>query len=222
MHDHEQPLGLQRERPNWKSAHETLCNLIDIASKGGNYLLNVGPTSEGLIPQPSVERLAQIGKWMKINGEAIYGTARPPFPAAPAWGRITQKPGKLYPARLPLAQGRQADGARLAREGQGRLPAGRRQPRALPTAVRAAGLEIAVPAGPRTRSPRSWSWRPTANAELKGRGWFVKLPRPHTINAVSQRGHLVSESGTQAGCLRYGSQWPVNLTCGRSFQRLDS
>jgi alpha-L-fucosidase len=75
---------------NWKSPETLIRNLVDIASKGGNYLLNVGPTSEGLIPAPSVERLQEIGKWMKINGEAIYGTAAGPFKRL-AWGRCTQK-----------------------------------------------------------------------------------------------------------------------------------
>ena len=63
---------------NWKSTETILRNLIDIASKGGNYLLNVGPTSEGVIPEPSQERLKQIGDWMKVNGDAIYGTQRQP------------------------------------------------------------------------------------------------------------------------------------------------
>ena len=49
-------------------------NLVDIAAKGGNYLLNVGPTAEGLIPSESVERLAEMGDWMDVNGEAIYGS----------------------------------------------------------------------------------------------------------------------------------------------------
>jgi alpha-L-fucosidase len=75
---------------NWKSAEVLVRNLIDIASKGGNYLLNVGPTSEGLIPDPSVERLKEIGTWMKTNGEAIYGTSPSPFKNLD-WGRCTIK-----------------------------------------------------------------------------------------------------------------------------------
>jgi alpha-L-fucosidase len=64
--------------------------LIDIASKGGNYLLNIGPTSEGLIPAPSVERLKAIGQWMKVNSVAIYDTTASPFKRLP-WGRCTKK-----------------------------------------------------------------------------------------------------------------------------------
>ena len=75
---------------NWKSTEKLIRNLVDIASKGGNYLLNVGPTSEGLIPQPSVERLKAVGAWMKINGEAIYGTTASPFDSL-TWGRCTKK-----------------------------------------------------------------------------------------------------------------------------------
>ncbi len=65
--------GFKRDDNNWKSTETLLFNLVDIVSKGGNYLLNVGPTSEGIIPQPSLDRLAEIGKWMKVNSEAIYG-----------------------------------------------------------------------------------------------------------------------------------------------------
>jgi len=71
-------------------------NLIDVASKGGNYLLNVGPMANGLIPEPSVERLAGVGKWMKVNGAAIYGTTASPFPSQLSFGRATSKPGKIY------------------------------------------------------------------------------------------------------------------------------
>ncbi|MBN2269721.1 MAG: alpha-L-fucosidase [Sedimentisphaerales bacterium] len=80
---------------NWKSVEDLLHNLADIASKGDNFLLNVGPTAEGLIPAASIERLAAIGAWMKINGESITGTTASPFGRVP-WGRCTVRPGKLY------------------------------------------------------------------------------------------------------------------------------
>jgi len=80
----------------WKSPETIIRNLIDIASKGGNYLLNVGPTAEGLIPGPSIERLIEVGKWMKTNGEAIYGTNASPFAKQLDFGRATSKPGRIY------------------------------------------------------------------------------------------------------------------------------
>ncbi len=80
---------------NWKSSKELIRNIVDIASKGGNYLLNVGPTSRGIIPEPSVSRLEQIGKWMQKNGESVYGTTGGLL-QEPAWGRITRKPDKTY------------------------------------------------------------------------------------------------------------------------------
>ncbi|MDI1319519.1 MAG: alpha-L-fucosidase, partial [bacterium] len=107
--------GFKRDDNEWKSTETIIRNLCDIASKGGNYLLNVGPTSTGLIPQPSLDRLAQVGSWMKVNGEAIYGTGPTPFGAEagkfsdtektkkgepkfiPSWEwRATTKPGKIY------------------------------------------------------------------------------------------------------------------------------
>jgi alpha-L-fucosidase len=87
--------GFKIKDQNWKSPEKLIRNLIDIASKGGNYLLNVGPTSEGLIPDSSVVRLQKIGEWMKVNSEAIYGTKASPFPYL-KWGRCTRKDNKLY------------------------------------------------------------------------------------------------------------------------------
>jgi alpha-L-fucosidase len=87
--------GYKSSDHHWKSSEDLLRNLADIASKGGNFLLNVGPTSEGLIPGASVERLAAMGDWMKVSGESIYGTTASPLGEVP-WGRCTAKPGKLY------------------------------------------------------------------------------------------------------------------------------
>ncbi len=80
---------------NWKSTETLVRNLIDIASKGGNFLLNIGPTAQGEIPAPSIERLEAVGKWMAVNGESIHGSSASPFRKLP-WGRCTQKDGKLY------------------------------------------------------------------------------------------------------------------------------
>jgi len=87
MNDH---WGYNSHDKNFKSTKEMLQMLSDIASKGGNYLLNVGPTALGRFPQESIDRLKAIGQWMKVNGEAIYGTKPSPFSSLD-WGRCTQK-----------------------------------------------------------------------------------------------------------------------------------
>ncbi len=71
--------GFKKNDHHWKSADELVFKLVDIVSKGGNYLLNVGPTAEGLIPEPSVDRLRKVGEWLGINGEAVYGAGPSPF-----------------------------------------------------------------------------------------------------------------------------------------------
>lgn len=82
--------GYRTKDTNWKSTALLIKNLVDIASKGGNYLLNVGPKPDGTFPQESIQRLAEIGKWMKVNGEAIYATKANPLEEV-NWGRITAK-----------------------------------------------------------------------------------------------------------------------------------
>lgn len=88
--------GYKSYDTNFKSDETLLHNLIDIASKGGNYLLNVGPDATGIIPAPEVQRLRDVGAWMKINGDAIYGTTHSPFKRLPFDGRATVKGSTLY------------------------------------------------------------------------------------------------------------------------------
>ena len=88
--------GFKTHDENWKSLACVLDLLVNCASKGVNYLLNVGPTAEGVIPTPSVELLKQVGHWLDENGEAIYGTSASPFPVDPAWGRVTCKGNTIY------------------------------------------------------------------------------------------------------------------------------
>jgi len=108
--------GYTKADENWKTPEVLIGQLMEIASKGGNFLLNVGPTAEGEIPAPSVRNLKAVGDWLKINGEAVYGagpspfgaefgkisakekdqkTGKPLFVASNEW-RCTTRPGKLY------------------------------------------------------------------------------------------------------------------------------
>lgn len=82
--------GYNSHDNNWKSSEDLIQKLIDIASKGGNFLLNVGPTAEGVFPQQAIDRLKDIGSWMRVNSKSIYETEASPFKKL-AWGRCTQK-----------------------------------------------------------------------------------------------------------------------------------
>jgi alpha-L-fucosidase len=108
--------GFRKDDTNWKSPGQVAFKLVDIVSKGGNYLLNVGPTAEGVIPQASADLLRTVGGWLKVNGDAVYGAGVSPFGeefgeysakgmkdvrgqklflANNEW-RVTTKPGKLF------------------------------------------------------------------------------------------------------------------------------
>jgi alpha-L-fucosidase len=108
--------GYRTDDTDWKSPGDITFKLVDIVSKGGNYLLNVGPMADGIIPLPSQDNLRTVGRWLKVNGEAVYGAGPSPFgdefgePSARGskdvrgnplvltqteW-RVTTKPGKLY------------------------------------------------------------------------------------------------------------------------------
>jgi alpha-L-fucosidase len=82
--------GFNRADKDFKSSRTLVRNLVDIASKGGNFLLNVGPTAEGEFPAESVQRLREIGEFMRVSGESVYGTQASPFPSL-TWGRCTQR-----------------------------------------------------------------------------------------------------------------------------------
>ena len=109
--------GYKSYDENWKTPEDLTFKLVDIVSKGGNYLLNIGPTAEGTVPQPSQDNLRAVGRWLKVNGESIYGAGPTPF--GPEFGsphpdttkrdsrgnklfdaktewRCTTKPGKLF------------------------------------------------------------------------------------------------------------------------------
>jgi alpha-L-fucosidase len=93
--------GFKSFDTNFKSTETLLRNLIDIASKGGNYLLNVGPNSNGVVPAAEAERLRAMGAWLKVNGEAIYKTGPTLFgPEAGAFS-ATEKDKNGKPKFVP-------------------------------------------------------------------------------------------------------------------------
>ena len=87
--------GFKSHDHNWKSTETLIQKLVDVVSKNGNYLLNVGPTAEGVIPAPSVERLEAMGRWLELNGEGVYGTGAGPIQGL-GWARTTAKPETVY------------------------------------------------------------------------------------------------------------------------------
>jgi len=93
--------GYKSHDANFKSTETLLHNLIDIASKGGNYLLNIGPDSQGIVPGPEVQRLLAIGKWLSVNGEAIYGTGPTLFGAEAGAFSSTEKDENGKPVFVP-------------------------------------------------------------------------------------------------------------------------
>ena len=106
--------GFDQNDSDYKSPSQVLAILMDVASKGGNYLLDVGPTAQGIIPVVARENLLTLGRWLKVNGEALYDAGRSPFGEGfPGYHQVTQanartinlpfldwrcttKPGKLY------------------------------------------------------------------------------------------------------------------------------
>jgi alpha-L-fucosidase len=87
--------GFNEHDHAWKTSTEIIRNLIDIASKGGNYLINIGPKGDGSIPTETVTCMTEVGKWMDANAESIRGTTASPVSKCPFDGRVTTK-GKTH------------------------------------------------------------------------------------------------------------------------------
>src|ERR1017187_634563 len=114
--------GYSKFDQQWKSPGNVIQRLVEIVSKGGNYLLNIGPMADGTVPAPSVQTLEKVGPWMRQNGGSIYGTAACPLPHAPAAKRQTAEkwgPGEgengeelLGASGLPPAGGAGGTGGR--------------------------------------------------------------------------------------------------------------
>ncbi len=102
--------GYKSDDNNFKSAEVLLRNLIDIASKGGNYLLNIGPDGQGNIPTPEVERLRQVGTWLQQNGEAIYDTQATLFGTEAGTYSTTEKNDQGKPKFIPAWDWRSTTG----------------------------------------------------------------------------------------------------------------
>ena len=88
--------GYDRDETEFKPAQELVHKLVDVVSKGGNFLLNVGPAPKGTIRPEEAKRLATVGRWMSRYGEAIYGTDPCPFRLLPFFGRVTRKKEQLF------------------------------------------------------------------------------------------------------------------------------
>jgi alpha-L-fucosidase len=88
--------GYNKYETEFKTTRDLIRMLIEVVSKGGNLLLNVGPTPDGRIQDEFFTRLNAIGSWMKVNGEAIYDTTASPFAKLPFFGRATANGRELY------------------------------------------------------------------------------------------------------------------------------
>ncbi|MBN2085203.1 MAG: alpha-L-fucosidase [Anaerolineales bacterium] len=93
MNDH---WGYHAEDHHWKTARELIRSLVDIVSKGGNLLLNVGPRADGSLPWETRAGLRSVGRWMHAYGESIHGASAGPFLCVSGHFRCTAKPGRLF------------------------------------------------------------------------------------------------------------------------------
>ena len=203
--------GYRKDDVDWKRPGEIVFKLVDIVSKGGNYLLNVGPMADGVIPQPSQDVLRAAGRWLKVNGEAVYGAGPTPFgeelgePSAKGTKDLRGQPLFLVAGRVPGDhEARQAVHHVLHRAAR---------------AVRTAADEERREAGllPRERRP--------AQPHREGRAHVVHAaaadPRPdgHRGRRRDRRGEGRAVAPPAAGPVRAVSICPrVNFACPRCGQ----
>ncbi|MEN8127718.1 MAG: alpha-L-fucosidase, partial [Planctomycetota bacterium] len=88
--------GYDKDEDNWKTDKDILERISLCVCRGANMLLNMGPQPDGMLCPEEIRSLKAIGGWMKVNGEAIYGTTASPFDFDFPWGSMTQKDNKLY------------------------------------------------------------------------------------------------------------------------------
>jgi alpha-L-fucosidase len=172
MNDH---WGYNSHDRNWKSTADLVRKLVDIASKGGNFLLNVGPTSAGRFPPEAIERLEAIGSWMDVNGEAIHGTMASPIADVP-WGRITTKTSENGTTLYLCVFDWPADG-RLVVPGLGNAPRGARlladRARSLGVAQEEASVVVRLPG----KAPDAIA--SVVALEIEGAPLVYRAPRIH-------------------------------------------
>lgn len=143
---------------HYKSTRRLIGLLVNIVAKGGNFLLNVGPDANGRLPDPAVQRMREIGRWMQVNGAAIYAT-RPVPPYKVGQVCLTRKDAKLYaiylgpdnettlPQRIELSPVRSAKSVRLLGSAI-----------SLPWTITSSGLSVSVPQSVRQSPPCEHAW----------------------------------------------------------------
>ena len=197
MNDH---WGYNSHDENWKTTRDLLQKLADIASKGGNFLLNVGPRADGTFPPEAVARLSEIGAWMRTNGAAIQGTSASPFDELP-WGRCTQA-AEGKDTRLNLLVFSWPGDGRLVVPGLGNEPVSAELAVApgkkLPVAREGGGLVIRVPTA-RPDADVSVVVLRIAGKPIVYRAPRIEAPAPIFVNSLELR----ITSGSEALEVRY-------------------
>jgi alpha-L-fucosidase len=138
--------GYNRADHDFKPLPRLVVMLVETASKGGNLLLNVGPTGEGLVPAESVQRLQGMGRWMRVHGEAIYGTDASPFDKAAFRATRKQKRLNCFLSDWPASRDLLLPGVKALPVRTQMLGDAAR--RALPVRVTGAGVVVTLPEGP--------------------------------------------------------------------------